>query len=112
MEEKKGFKEFLCSGAGKAGMIIVLYAAIFGLVMLMIQLFQGAEYAGIIVALVFGVFGWKALNKIQPSIFLFMPIGGWVVYFIVKGVLAITIGIFVAPFVIAKKIAETVQANI
>lgn len=112
MEQKKDFKDFLCSGVGKAGMIVVFYAVIFGLFMLTMQLFGNAEMIGIVYAVIFGVFGWKALSRIQPSIFLFMPIGGWVIYFIVKGVLAITIGIFVAPFVIAKKVAETVQANI
>lgn len=112
MEEKKSFKEFLCSGVGKAGLIVVLYAIIFGLVMLTVEIFSGFEYIGLIYGLVFGVFGWKALNKIQPNIFLIMPIVGWVIFFVVKGALSVVVGIFVAPFVIAKKVTESIQNNL
>lgn len=37
-------------------------------------------------------FGWYALNKITPKVFLFLPIGGWVLYFAIKFVLAAFIG--------------------
>lgn len=112
--KKNGFKEFLCSGIGKAGMIIVFYAVIFLLVLLIGQIFEGGggEYVALVLMLVFAVFGWKALNKIQPDIFLFMPIVGWIIFFVIKGVLSVLIGIFVAPFVIAKKITEAIQKSL
>lgn len=112
--KKNGFKEFLCSGLGKAGMIIVFYAVIFLLVLLFAQIFEGGggEYAALVLMLIFAVFGWKALNKIQPNIFLFMPVVGWVIYFCIKGVLSVLVGIFVAPFVIAKKITEAIQNSL
>ncbi len=109
MNEKNSFKEFICSGAGKAGMIIVLYAIIFLLMGVLPTVFADATYAPLIVALVLAIFGWKALNKIQPNIFLFMPLIGWVIYFFVKGCLAIVVGTFVAPFVIARSITNYVQ---
>lgn len=42
--------------------------------------------------------GWSTLNKITPNIFLFMPVIGWVIYFVVKFIISIMIGMFVTPF--------------
>lgn len=42
--------------------------------------------------------GWSFLNKITPSIFLFMPLGGWLIYFVIKLVLSLLIGLIVMPF--------------
>jgi hypothetical protein len=36
--------------------------------------------------------GWKTLNRITPAVFLFLPLLGWVVYFIIKLVLALLCG--------------------
>lgn len=54
----------------------------------------------IIISLAFlGVgFGWSALNKITPQVFLFLPFFGWFIYFIIKFVLSMVIGIFVCPY--------------
>lgn len=41
--------------------------------------------------------GWTALNKIQPNMFLFLPLIGWVVYFIIKFILAVIVGIGAFP---------------
>ncbi len=111
MEEKNGFKEFLCSGLGKAVMIIVFYCIIFGILGIAASI-DGTEIIGGIVGIICAFFGWKALDKIQPRIFLFMPLIGWVIYVAVKGTLSIFIGVFVAPFVIAKKVAELVQSKL
>lgn len=43
------------------------------------------------------VAGWKTLNRITPSVFLFLPIIGWVLFFIVKFLLAITVGLLMLP---------------
>lgn len=110
MEEKNGFKDFLCSGAGKAVMIVIIYCIIFGCLSIVASI-DGTEVIGGIVAIICAFFGWKALDKIQPKIFLFMPIIGWVIYVAVKGTLSIFIGLFVAPFVIAKKVTELVQSK-
>ncbi len=112
MEENKGFKEFLCSSVGKAVMIVMLYVVILGLLMLCVNIFDNSEAVGLIFALALGVFGWKALNRIQPSMFLFLPLAGWVLYFVIKGLLSIVVGVFAAPFVIAKKITKSIQANL
>lgn len=112
MEEKKSFKDFICSPLGKGAMIAVLYVVILGLFVFLINISESGSIPALIMCACFGVFGWKSLNKIQPNIFLIMPIVGWLIFFIVKGVLSVLIGMFVAPFVISKKITESVQRNV
>ena len=41
--------------------------------------------------------GWSFLNKITPSIFLFLPLIGWVIYFLIKGILSFFIGFIALP---------------
>lgn len=41
--------------------------------------------------------GWKSLNRITPNIFLFLPILGWVLFFIVKFLLSIAVGLIMLP---------------
>lgn len=56
--------------------------------------------------------GWSALNKITPNIFLFMPVVGWIIYFGIKLVVSLMIGMFVTPFKIyqiVKGLKETKQ---
>ena len=64
---------------------------------------------------IFGLFfagipwGWSALTRITPKVFLSMPIVGWVIYLAVKLMLSMVIGIFITPFKIyqvLKKIYE------
>ena len=54
-------------------------------------IFQGFYIGAALVA------GWKALNRITPNIFLFLPIIGWVVYFVLKIFLSGVIGVFLLP---------------
>ena len=54
-------------------------------------IFQGFYIGAALVA------GWKALNRITPNIFLFLPIIGWVVYFVLKIFLSSVIGVFLLP---------------
>jgi hypothetical protein len=42
--------------------------------------------------------GWSALNRITPNIFLFLPIGGWIIYFIIKFFISYFIGIIALPY--------------
>ena len=43
------------------------------------------------------VSGWKTLNKVTPQAFLFLPILGWGIYFIMKAGLAILVGLVAFP---------------
>jgi hypothetical protein len=55
--------------------------------------------------------GWKALSGITPNIFLIMPIMGWVLYFIIKALLALAIGWIILPFKLAKDIMRFIQLS-
>ncbi|MGY0426354.1 MAG: hypothetical protein ACWIPI_05925, partial [Polaribacter sp.] len=41
--------------------------------------------------------GWKIVTYITPTIFLFLPLVGWLVYFIVKFSLSIAVGLVMFP---------------
>ena len=46
--------------------------------------------------------GWRTLTKITPQVFLFLPVGGWVLYFFIKGLLSMLIGWATLPFRVVK----------
>lgn len=103
-------REFILSPVGKWGIIGALYVVILLIVGALIGILQGI---GAVIALaIFGYFGFKALNRITPDIFLIMPIGGWVLYFVFKLVLSLIVGIFVTPFVISKYITAYIQRKV
>lgn len=56
-------------------------------------------------------FGWSALNKITPNIFLFMSWFGWICYFVIKLFLAALIGIFVCPFKVISSLKRIKDIN-
>lgn len=112
MEQNKGFKSFLCSGAGRVGMIIVFYAVFLLLITLLYNVFNGSSYVMLAASIIFVFFGWQALNKITPDIFLFMPIVGWLIYFFVKLLLSVMVGFFVAPFILSRKVVNAIQGSI
>lgn len=103
-------KNFLASPSGKVAMIVGFYAIILCLIALAVNI--NAGYLTMIIGVACAIPAWKFLNKITPNIFLIMPLGGWILYFVIKGALALLIGVFVAPFSLAKIIAEKVQENL
>lgn len=65
--------------------------------------------AGILLA---GIpYGWSILNKMTPSMFLWLSWIGWIVYFAIKLVLAYTIGLIALPIMLFKWILEIVKVN-
>lgn len=109
MKNKK-FLEFLASGIGKMVMTLVGAVIIYGVLFTAIGS-NSTPLMGI-AFLVCAIFGWKALNRITPDIFLFMSFTGWIIYFGIKGLLSIFIGAFVAPFQIAKMISIAVNNSL
>lgn len=105
-----GFLDFLASKTGKTVMTVVLIILIFGLLLLAIN--SNMQTLTGIAFLVCAIFGWKALNRITPNIFLVMSFAGWAIYFLIKGLLSIFIGVFVAPFQIAKMISNAVNNSL
>lgn len=55
--------------------------------------------------------GWRALNKITPDIFLFMPIVGWIIYFAIKAFLSVIIGWIAMPIKMIKSVVELNKLN-
>lgn len=41
--------------------------------------------------------GWRTLTRVTPQVFLFLPILGWVIYFLIKAVLAMFVGLIAFP---------------
>lgn len=105
-------RRFLFSPFGKIALALLLYVAEFaligGIMMISDSAFaqDSALFPPIILFLVFGIFGWKTLAAIQPSMFLFPPIVGWLLYFFIKGFLSLIVGIFAAPIQVARAIRE------
>ena len=114
MSETKSVKEFFCTQTGG----VVLTAIVYVVTLLLMSFFGWLSnylpedgtfmsvvgVIGIILVIVWTVLGWKALSMIQPQIFLIMPIAGWIAYFVIKGFLSMLLGIFIAPYQIAKMI--------
>lgn len=110
MKERNKILEFLASKSGKIVITVVAIVLIYGI------LFAALESNSTVVLgitlLSCAYFGWKALNRITPQVFLFMSIGGWAIYFLIKGLLSIFVGAFVAPFQIGKLISDYVYEYI
>lgn len=99
--------QFLASAGGRVVLTIVFAVIIYGILIAALQtdnmILMGIIFIGC------GYFGWQSLNKITPNIFLWMPLVGWAIYFLVKGLLSIVVGAFIAPVWIGKKISSTVM---
>ena len=103
-------KHFLATTAGRIVVTLVTAVLIFGLILLAAAI----EFMPLVL-IIFAVctyFGWKALSFITPRIFLIMPIVGWLIYGLIKGVISFFIGCFVAPFQIGAKVSKAVQERI
>ena len=85
----------------------ICYLLLFGLVG--ISSASGTTTLGAIVALVCAVFGWQALNRFTPDMFIWMPIIGWINYIIIKFIISYFIGLFVAPYLIGSRIADSIE---
>lgn len=106
-KERNEFLNFLASTGGKFLITIVFIIIIYGI--LILSLTYGSTVILGIVLFGCAYFGWKALNKITPDIFLWMSIGGWAIYFLIKGLLSAIIGAFVAPFQIGIMISNKIN---
>jgi len=55
------------------------------------------------------VSGWKTLTSITPRMFLFLPLLGWVIYFVIKLSLSAVIGIVMLPIRTIKNIIRLIK---
>lgn len=96
----------------KTCIIAGILSTIIWIVLLGIVSYFSAETENMFLYLVFAFFGWGALNRIQPAMFIWMPLVGWLIYFFIKFILSVLIGVFVAPYVIGKKVTQLVNYTI
>ncbi len=104
--KKEKIKEFLLSSAGKAVVILLVAILIFGIMMLAVDNDWGFIAWPMVIAC--GYFGWRALNMITPDVFVIGTMGFWFLYYVIKGILSVLIGVFVAPFQISKMICNAI----
>ena len=57
------------------------------------------------------VAGWRFLNRITADYFLFLPIIGWLIYFVVKFLISGCLGVFILPYRIYKNITRLKELN-
>lgn len=107
MEKAGPLLQFLASVGGRIVLTIVFAIIIYGL--LFVALKSSIPAIMIIVFIFCGYFGWKSLNKITPDLFLWMPLASWAIYYLVKGLISIIIGAFIAPVWLGKKISSVVM---
>lgn len=100
-------KAFLASTLGRVVVTIVSAVLIYGIILIVAS--AGSFLPALIVFACCAYFGWKALNFITPNIFLIMPLAGWAIYFLIKGIIAFFIGFIVAPFQIGAMISKSVS---
>lgn len=109
-KDSQKLKLFLASSGGKIVLTVIFAVIIYGIMFAVTA--TGSEYIALVLCAVCGYFGWQSLSRIQPSMFLWMNIAGWLIYFFIKGVLSLLVGIFVAPFVIGKKISNLIAGSL
>ena len=51
-------------------------------------------------------YGWAVLNKITPNLFIWMPLVGWVIYFLIKLAISYFIGLVALPIKLFQWISE------
>lgn len=107
MDNKNRVLDFLISPTGRIVITIAGMILIYGIIMM--ALGSDSSFVLGVTLLICTIFGWKALNKITPRLFIWMSITGWLIYFLIKGLLAVIIGVFVAPFQISKVLAEYIN---
>lgn len=107
MVQQSGFRVFVGSTLGRWVITAVLAVVVWGLLFLFLALQIPAISFILMIPCVY--FGWKTLNKITPDIFVFMPIGGWIIYFVIKFLLSIIVGAFATPIYLGKKLSFAVQ---
>ena len=100
-EKQAIFKQYIPS------VIFFIAGLIFGLKVIKLSI-----YTSIVMGYMFaGVFwGWKVISFIQPKMFLFLPIVGWIFYFFIKFFLSMVVGIVAMPIGIVRIIIKHIIA--
>lgn len=102
-------KDFFRSPVGGYIIIVLCFAVIWGITL---ALWLSETGVASVVVLICAIFGWKSLNQIQPVMFLWLSFVGWIIYFVVKFILAALVGLFVTPWMLGKKIGLMIYGSL
>lgn len=84
---------------GRLAIYAILYIIALGIVAIAINIPVTAP-----IVLIFAViYGWRFIDFLTPAMFVWMPLMGWVIYFIIKFFIAGILGVFIIPYQLAKK---------
>ena len=103
-------KNFFKGSGGRILITAICAVVIWGLMVVFI--YSNLTPLVLVVAAICAYFGWLTLNKLQPSMFIWMSWMGWIIYFLIKFFLSVAIGFIIAPFVIGKKIGGSIHDSI
>jgi hypothetical protein len=120
LQRNENLKKLAFKNLGNLGIGVVI-----GIVLMIFEIkvgivtFSGVGdcIIGIIAFIILGIavagipIGWKSLNKITPNIFIWLPLIGWVIYFIVKICLSFFVGIFVLFINTIKGLIQYLKSN-
>ena len=104
------FLKFLASVGVRILLTVIFAGILWGILFAMLE--TDNTFILAIALLGCAYFGWRALARLTPDVFLWMPIASWLIYFLVKGLLSVFIGAFIAPFWIGKTISAKVMQYI
>ncbi len=110
MEISNKVKEFFTSFFGRLVITVIGIVVIYGI--LMAALASNHTAIMVITWVICAVLGWRALNKITPNLFLIGNMNFWIMYFLIKGIIAICIGALIAPFQISKIISDKIAESL
>ena len=102
-------KEFWGSTTGIAIISVACYIIVWGAILALGSSETSLACIGILPCV---FFGWRALNRIQPTMFLWLSFMGWIVYFLVKLLLSVFVGVFVAPYHIGRWLAGKIVGGL
>lgn len=103
-------KIFISSTMGRIFVTAITAGVVYGVILL--AAIMNSFPVALVVFAVCAYFGWKSLNVITPNIFLFMPIVGWIIYCVVKGMISFFIGFIVAPFQIGRIVSKSIERKV
>ena len=101
-------KKFFAGLGGRVILTVAMYFFVFGAMFGIMMIFD-APIVAVIFAIIFTYFGWKALSRITPNVFLIMSIGKWIAYYLIKGFISFFLGVFIAPFIIGKWLSKCIS---
>ena len=109
VEEDQAFNPPTCMNCAREHVSTVKSEMIKSVVLMIVGIVVIRNPLGILLA---GIpYGWSALNKITPAMFLWMSWVGWLIYFSIKLVVSYFIGLVALPIKLFQWISEIVKVK-